>query len=77
VIYGYLSQADISSVTWRPTEMSAATMEKLKEIAARHVRCRVSGKVNPESYYGPIFISMSVTPWMLWAFAVLRTVPYI
>ena len=38
VIYGYLSHADVSNVSWRPYDMSKATATQLKDIAARYLR---------------------------------------
>ena len=38
VIYGYLSHADVSNVSWRLYDMSKATATQLKDIAARYLR---------------------------------------
>jgi hypothetical protein len=37
VIYGYLSQADLANISWRPFDMSRETATALKQIAARHL----------------------------------------
>lgn len=37
VIYGYLSQADLANVSWRPYDMSRETAAALKQIAAHYL----------------------------------------